>query len=113
MQVVIAIKLGTNYSTNAYMKISGYGENQKMLTVPFRQQTVSQLSITTPTVALFTDRGELEAYGFEAELKHVVSGKSENFREFIWNLFSANDTVMKISNVLEIICFAPLILGFI
>ena len=104
MQVVIAIKLGTNYSTNAYMKVSGYGEDQKMFTVPFRQQTVSQLSITTPTVALFTDRGELEAYGFEAELKHAVPGKSENhmlFREFIWNLFSANDTVMKISNVFE------------
>lgn len=105
MQVVIAIKLGTNYSTNAYMKVSGYGEDQKMFTVPFRQQTVSQLSITTPTVALFTDRGELEAYGFEAELKHAVPGKSENhmlFREFIWNLFSANDTVMKKNtNVLE------------
>lgn len=98
IEVIVAIKLGTNYSTNAYMIKHVEPDDRKMLNVPFKTQTTSQMSVTTPTVALFEDNGTISitSYGSEAELQyiHLADRRSHLlFREFIWHLFCADDTV--------------------
>lgn len=98
IEVIVAIKLGTNYSTNAYMIKHVDPDDRKMLNVPFKTQATSQMSVTTPTVALFEDNGTISitSYGSEAELQyiHLADRRSHLlFREFIWHLFCADDTV--------------------
>lgn len=98
IEVIVAIKLGTNYSTNAYMIKHVDPDDRKMLNVPFKTQATSQMSVTTPTVALFEDNGTISitSYGSEAELQyiHLADRRSHLlFREFIWHLFCADDTI--------------------
>lgn len=98
IEVIMAIKLGTNYSTNAYMIKHVDPDDRKMLNVPFKTQTTSQMSVTTPTVALFEDNGTIciSSYGSEAELQYIHLADRSNhllFREFIWHLFCADDTI--------------------
>lgn len=98
IEVIISIKLGTNYSTNAYMIKHVDPDDRKMLNVPFKTHTTSQMSVTTPTVALFDDNGTIciSSYGSEAELQYIHLADRSNhllFREFIWHLFCADDTV--------------------
>lgn len=95
VEVIIAIKLGTNYSANAYMIKHVDPDDRKMFNVPFKTQTTSQMTVTTPTVALFEDSA-LRSYGYEAELRHMEPGDTTQlllFREFIWHLFCADDTI--------------------
>lgn len=98
IEVIVAIKLGTNYSTNAYMIKHVDPDDRKMLNVPFKTQATSQMSVTTPTVALFEDNGTISitSYGSEAELQyiHLADRRSHLlFREFIWHLFCADNTI--------------------
>lgn len=56
------------------------------------------MSVTTPTVALFEDNGTISitSYGSEAELQNIHLADRRNhllYREFIWHLFCADNTV--------------------
>lgn len=94
IDVVIAIQLGINHTSNAWM----IKHECKDFNVPFdiESQSITCKSVTTPTVALFDDKGAIRSYGFEAELQHMQLDNASNhllFREFIWDLFCSDDTV--------------------
>lgn len=92
MEVVIAIQLGINHTSNACKII----KECKDFNVPFDTQSNGTKSITIPTVALFDDKGAILSYGFKAELEHLQLDNASNhllFREFIWDLFCSDERV--------------------
>ncbi|XP_061177392.1 heat shock 70 kDa protein 12A-like [Saccostrea echinata] len=98
IEIIIAIKFGTNYSTNAYMINDGRTEDPKLFTVPFQKHATSSMSLITPTVALFTENGVFQSYGFDAEYQNLQQGDKNKyllFRDFVWDLFCVNDEVPK------------------
>ncbi|XP_062597873.1 heat shock 70 kDa protein 12A-like [Saccostrea cucullata] len=98
IKIIIAIKFGTNYSTNAYMINDGRTEDPKLFTVPFQKHATSSMSLITPTVALFTEYGVFQSYGFDAEYQNLQQGGNDKhllFRDFIWDLFCVSDEVPK------------------
>lgn len=97
MEVVIAIQLGKNHTSNA-CKITRDQQKECILhfNVPFDTQPNGTKSQTTPTVALFDDKGNIQSYGFEAELQHMQLDNASNhllFRKFTLGLFCSNETV--------------------
>lgn len=91
IDVVIAMQLGINHTSNAYMF-----KESKQFNVPFGTKESTCTSMATPTVALFDDKGDIKSYGFEAELQHMQLDNTSNhllFRKFIWNLFCSDKTV--------------------
>lgn len=91
-QIVLAITLGVNYSTNAYIIKHGTTDDRNVFNVPFRNPITNELMNNTPTVALFNDRNTFDSYGFEALHKHIQHENTSEcliFREFIWDLFCA------------------------
>lgn len=96
IEVVIAIQLGINHTSNAWMIKYVQSKECKDFNVPFDMESHSAKSMTTLTVALFDDKGAIQSYGFEAELQHMQLDNASNhllFREFIWDLFCSDDTV--------------------
>lgn len=71
----------------------------KEINVQFETQSNTHYpikSLTTPTVALFDDKGVILSYGFEAELQHIQLRNASNlhlFRQFIWDLFCSDKMV--------------------
>lgn len=97
MEVVIAIQLGKNHTSNA-CKITCDQQKECILdfNVPFDTQPNGTKSQTTPTVALFDDKGNILSCGFEAELKHMQLDNANNhllFRNFTVDLFCSDKTV--------------------
>lgn len=93
---VIAIQIGINHTSNACKIICDQQKECKDFNVPFATQSIGTKSVTTPTVALFDDKGAIQSYGFEAELQHMQLDNASNhllFREFIWDLFCSDETV--------------------
>lgn len=89
IDVVIAMQLGINHTSNAYMF-----KKSTQFSVLFG--TKGSTCTSTPTVALFDDKGDIQSYGFEAELQHMQLDNTSNhllFRKFIWNLFCSDKTV--------------------
>jgi hypothetical protein len=98
IEVIVGIKLGTNYSTNAYMVKDDQADDRKILNVMFSEQATSSLSLKAPTVALFTNQGIFQAFGFEAEYQHFHSSESNSFllfRDFVWDLLCVSDKVSR------------------
>lgn len=99
MDVIIAINVGINHTSNVCMIKSDKPEDCKEFNVVFDTKSNTQLqtkSDTTPTVALFDDKGAIQSYGFEAEIQHKQFDNASNhllFREFIWDLFCSHETV--------------------
>lgn len=100
IEVVIVIQLGINHTSNAYVINYDQSKNCKDFNVPYNKgyntQSHAYKSLTTPTVALFDDKGAIQSYGFEAELQHMqLDNASSNllFREFIWDLFCSDETI--------------------
>lgn len=96
MEVVIAIQLGINHTSNACKITRDQQEECKDFNVPFDSPSNGAKSVTTPTVALFDDKGAIQSYGFEAELQHLQLDNTSNhllFREFIWDLLCSVETV--------------------
>lgn len=95
-EVVIGIQFGINHTSNACRFKYDQPKGCEEFNVPYDTQSNTCLSITTPTVALFDDKGTIQSYGSEAELQHIQLENCSNhflFREFIWDLFCANETV--------------------
>lgn len=98
MEDIIAIKLGIHHSSNACMITSDKPEYCEEINVIFEKQSIIQIqekSLTTPTVALFDDKGAIQSYGFEAEIQHTLLDNTCNhlFRELIWDLFCSDEKV--------------------
>lgn len=95
VEVVIAVQLGVNHTSNACMIKHNPQKECKDFNVPFDTPSIG-MSITIPTVALFDDKGAIQSYGFEAELQHLQLDNTSNhllFREFISDLFCSDETV--------------------
>lgn len=96
IEAVIAIQLGINHASNAYLIKYDQSKDCKDFNVPYDTQSNTTKSVTTPTVALFDDKGGILSYGYEAELQHMQLDNANNhllFREFIWDLFCSDETV--------------------
>lgn len=93
------IKLGISHTSNVCMINYNQSKDCEEFNVAFDTNSNTQLqttSVTTPTVALFDDKGAIQSYGFEAELqrKKLYNESSHLlFREFIWDLFCSDETV--------------------
>lgn len=93
-KIVLAITLGVNYSANAYIIKHETTEDRKVFNVPFNNPITNELVNNTPTVALFNDQNTFDSYGFEALHKYIHHENMSEcliFREFIWDLFCADD----------------------
>lgn len=91
-EVIFAIQLGIDHTSNSITFHDGKYEH---LNIPFKDKSCS-LSNTTPTVALFDDKGTIQSYGFEAEHQYLKLYKTSNhllFREFISDLFCSGEMV--------------------
>lgn len=99
MEVIIAIKFGINHTSNTCMIKCDEPKYCKEINVQFETQSNTHYpikSLTTPTVALFDDKGAIQSYGFEAELQHIQCKNTSNhllFREFVWDLFCSDKMV--------------------
>lgn len=99
MEVIIGIKFGINHTSNACMIKCDEPKYCKEINVQFETQSNTHYpikSLTTPTVALFDDKGVILSYGFEAELQHIQLRNASNlhlFRQFIWDLFCSDKMV--------------------
>lgn len=95
VEVVIAVQLGVNHTSNACMIKHNPQKECEEFNVQFDTPSIG-MSITIPTVALFDDKGAIQSYGFEAELQHLQLDNTSNhllFRKFISDLFCSNETV--------------------
>lgn len=99
MDVIIAIKLGISHTSNVCMINYNQPKDCEEFNVVFDTKSNTQLqttSVTTPTVALFDDKGAIQSYGFEAEIQSKKLDNESNhllFREFIWDLFCSDEKV--------------------
>lgn len=99
MEVILAIKFGINHTSNTCMIKCDEPKYCKEINVQFETQSNTHYpikSLTTPTVALFDDKGAIQSYGFEAELQHIQCKNTSNhhlFREFVWDLFCSDKMV--------------------
>lgn len=89
------MQLGINHTSNNITFNVGEPYNYKHLNVPFKDH-ISTLSSTTPSVALFDDKGTIQSYGFEAERQYLKLDKTSNhllFRKFVSDLFCSDEMV--------------------
>ncbi|XP_052673403.1 uncharacterized protein LOC128155633 [Crassostrea angulata] len=99
MEVILAIKFGINHTSNTCMIKCDEPKYCKEINVQFETQSNTHFpikSLTTPTVALFDDKGAIQSYGFEAELQHIQCKNTSNhhlFREFVRDLFCSDKMV--------------------
>lgn len=96
IEVVIAIQFGLNHTSNTCMIKNYHKKECKEFNVTFETLSKITKSHETPTVALFDEKGTIQAYGVEAELQHMKLADTCNhllFREFIWDLFCSDEKV--------------------
>jgi hypothetical protein len=86
-EMIVGIRIGTKYTTYAWN--NGTLQQPSFVCGQWSNPSTRNISVETPTVAVFNSRKKLKAFGFEAQVLAQEAG-SENllvFSDFIHQIF--------------------------